>query len=564
MKNLSLTTKMILYFLVVVLISTIGSVVVVFKIQQSVNTSELLESYRLPRFQAADKIVSNALLQVANCRGYLLYGDPSVAADFKKQADENKQLETDLINNASDSKGKQILQELKTANDSYSEAVLTQLFPLKQAGKDQEATAKATEVVPTAKVFIAKAYEYQTFNFSQTQQDIHASVVAAQAAKAGAVVSTILAAIIGILLGGFAARRMIKPIKEMVQIVQNLANGDFRDTKHSAVSNDEIGQLGTAVLKMRKSLRELMQHVNDATGQLASSSEELTANMEQSSTSIDQVTTAVAGLAGGAKKQSSAIDHTTSVVESISANIEEIAATANEVANQSIQAAAKANAGNQSVEKAVGQMVQIEAAVTNSAKLVTTLGDRSNEIGQIVDTIAGIAGQTNLLALNAAIEAARAGEQGRGFAVVAEEVRKLAEQSQEAAQQIADLIGTIQQETNQAVLSMQDGTKEVKLGTEVVNTAGQDFREITGLVTQVSSQVKEISIAIEHMAEGSQQIVTSVEQIDQLSKTATGHSQKVSSATQEQAAVMQEITSASQSLAELGQKLQNSVEKFQL
>ena len=216
------------------------------------------------------------------------------------------------------------------------------------------------------------------------------------------------------------------------------------------------------------------------------------------------------------------------------------------------------------MDKAVVQMAHIEQTVIASAQVVAKLGDRSKEIGQIVDTISGIAGQTNLLALNAAIEAARAGEQGRGFAVVAEEVRKLAEQSQEAAKQIATLIGEIQSETDQAVVAMNNGTREVKLGAEVVNASGQSFQEITGLVMQVSGQVKEISAAIEQMASGSQQIVESVKQIDELSKTASGEAQTVSAATEEQSASMEEIASSSQALANLAQNLRQAVSKFQI
>ena len=181
-----------------------------------------------------------------------------------------------------------------------------------------------------------------------------------------------------------------------------------------------------------------------------------------------------------------------------------------------------------------------------------------------MDTIAGIAGQTNLLALNAAIEAARAGEQGRGFAVVAEEVRKLAEQSQEAAKKIAELIGEIQGDTDKAVVAMNDGTREVKTGAEVVNAAGVAFQEISGLVTQVSSQVKEISAAIQQMASGSQQIVDSVKRIDGLSKTSAGEAQSVSAATEEQLASMEEIAGSSEALSKLAQDLQAAVAKFRI
>ncbi len=145
-------------------------------------------------------------------------------------------------------------------------------------------------------------------------------------------------------------------------------------------------------------------------------------------------------------------------------------------------------------------MTNFERSVNKSTHVVAKLGERSTKIGKIVDTISGIAGQTNLLALNAAIEAARAGENGRGFAVVAEEVRKLAEQSQGAAKQIASMIGEIQEDTEQAVLTMNDGTREAKLGAEAINKTGQVFTEIETMVTQVSEQVQDISVTIQQMA----------------------------------------------------------------
>jgi methyl-accepting chemotaxis protein len=166
------------------------------------------------------------------------------------------------------------------------------------------------------------------------------------------------------------------------------------------------------------------------------------------------------------------------------------------------------------------------------------------------------------LALNAAIEAARAGEQGRGFAVVAEEVRKLAEPSQEAAKKIADLIGEIQNDTNMAVMAMDDGTREVKIGGQVVNAAGVAFRDITKLIDQVSAQVTEISAATQQMATGSQQIVGAVKKIDDLSKMSASESQSVSAATEEQLASMEEIAGSSEALAKLAQELSAATAKF--
>ena len=259
-----------------------------------------------------------------------------------------------------------------------------------------------------------------------------------------------------------------------------------------------------------------------------------------------------------------ASDETSAVVQQMAAGVEEMAASANQVAAQSAQAADKAQSGGVAVDQAVSQLTRIENAVNTSATVITKLGEQSQEIGQIVDTIAGIAGQTNLLALNAAIEAARAGEQGRGFAVVAEEVRKLAEQSQEAAKKIAGLIGAIQEDTEQAVVAMAEGTQEVKTGAAVVDAAGDTFRDIAELVLQVSGQVRDISAAIQQTASGSQHIVGSVKRIDELSKQSAEEAQSVSAATEEQLASMEEIASSSEALAKLAQDLKTAVASFRI
>ena len=256
------------------------------------------------------------------------------------------------------------------------------------------------------------------------------------------------------------------------------------------------------------------------------------------------------------------IGDTAYTVEQMSANIQQISVNADGVAQSSDKTAKAANEGLRSVNTAVSQMAMIEETVTRSAQVVMQLGERSKEIGQIIDAIAGIAGQTNLLALNAAIEAARAGEQGKGFAVVAEEVRKLAEQSHDSAQQIAAMIKEIQIDTENAVVAMQKGTKEVAIGGQVVNTAGEVFQQIVVLVDQVLEQVSEISRAIQQAASGSQAVVFAVKDINEVSKDAAAQTQTVSAATQEQLASVQQIAASSRELAKMAEALQNAVKKF--
>ncbi|SFM35608.1 methyl-accepting chemotaxis protein [Pelosinus propionicus] len=362
----------------------------------------------------------------------------------------------------------------------------------------------------------------------------------------------------------FIAKQFVKPILILRDECMLLSQGDLRQRDIEVSSEDEIGQLAKGFRDMRANLHELVTRVHSQSEQLAASSEELTASAEQSAQAANQVAISITGVASGSHDQLSATNETSAVVQEMSASIEQVSATTTGVAEQSNQAAAKAKEGNTAVNKAVMQMKHIEQTVQSSAHAVAELGERSKEIGQIVATISGIAGQTNLLALNAAIEAARAGEQGRGFAVVAEEVRKLAEQSQDATEQISSLIGGIQEDTNKAVKAMDAGNREVKLGAEVVDAAGQAFQEIVLLVTQVSDQMKEISLAIDQMANGSQQIVDSVNRIDTLSKKASEESETVSAATEEQSASMEEIASSSQSLANLATELREAVQKFQV
>lgn len=349
--------------------------------------------------------------------------------------------------------------------------------------------------------------------------------------------------------------------RELHKLVLN--GGDLTQIIH-VDSKDEIGDLAQTINKFLADIRQIMIQVLASSENVAASAEQLTASSHQSAQAANQVVAVISNIADGAKNQTKEVNAVSAVIEQMSAKIKEVATHSDEVATISDKTSMAAQNGGQAIEKAIQQMASIDETVMHSSKAVSKLGESSKEIGEIVATISGIAGQTNLLALNAAIEAARAGEQGKGFAVVAEEVRKLANQSEEAAKKIKGLIDEIKVDADNAVVAMNNGTEEAKNGIHVVNTAGVAFREIITLVADVSSQIRDISSSIQEMALGSQQIVSSVHGIQMLSIEAEDYTETVSAASEEQSASMEEIAVSSQALANLSEQLINAVNKFSI
>lgn len=562
--RMSLTAKMIMCFLLVVVVAAAGFVYTIWSVNNVAALASTINNRDLPAMLKTDRVNNNISDKIAMVRGYYIYKKPQLLNDFKKISEESARLEDELIKDSSTGEGQQLLAEIKKLDDRFTSVVETRFVELMQANKNEEALhLLESELAPLAKSVDDKLGQYQAERTRQITDILNQAEDKAYQARAVAIFAALFAAALGILIGIIAARSIARPINGLAEVARKVAAGDLSE-QVQLDRQDEIGLLASAFNTMVLELKVLIKQVSVNAEQVAAASEELTANSEQSAQAAQQITASITNMAEEANAQMEAANESSAVVEQISASIQQIAANANQVAGQSALAADQAKNGDKEVAQAVKQMNHIENTVNTSAQFVAKLGERSKEIGQIVDTISGIAGQTNLLALNAAIEAARAGEQGRGFAVVAEEVRKLAEQSQEAAKKIAGLIGEIQGDTDKAVDAMHEGTEEVRRGAEVVNTAGLAFKDIMAVVDQLSAQVKEISAAIQQMATGSQQIVHSVKKIDELSKKSAGEAQSVSAATEEQLASMEEVATSSQALAQMAQELQSAITKFRV
>ncbi|MGE5702574.1 MAG: methyl-accepting chemotaxis protein [Clostridia bacterium] len=371
-------------------------------------------------------------------------------------------------------------------------------------------------------------------------------------------------AIVLFALVGFLISRMItKPIKQMQVLMEKAEKGDLT-VQGNYVSKDEVGVLTKDFNEMISGLKEMMLKVNADSLNLASSAEQLSASTDQTLAATNQITTAIYEVSTGAERQLTSSEEMAKSMEEMAIGIQRIAESSSTASESSSDASAEAGQGNQSVQEAVGQMSSIREAVDQSARTVQRLGERSSEIVNIVDVITSIASQTNLLALNAAIEAARAGEHGRGFAVVADEVRKLAEQSEQSGQQITSLIQEIQRDTEEAVKAMDLVSKNVETGMVMVGEAGQAFGNIMGAIQHVNDQIQEVSALSEEMSAISEEIAASVGEVERISRDTSMSSKTVAASSQQQLASMEEISASTQSLSKLSQELQEITNEFKL
>ena len=373
-----------------------------------------------------------------------------------------------------------------------------------------------------------------------------------------------VAVILSLALGLLVVRMITRPLSEVVAGMGEMAKGNLSAAPPLVRSRDEIGQVAQAVGVMQANLRTLLKQFAQSAENMAAASEELTASASQSAQAANQVAASIAQVAQGSEKQLTAVDNTAAVVQQMSAGIQQVASNAGNVSEVADKTSQAGHDGKSAIEQVITQMDSIGQGTAQVGDAIGKLSASSKQIGEIVGVISAIAAQTNLLALNAAIEAARAGEQGRGFAVVADEVRKLAEQSGDAAKQISSLIDENRQNIELAVVAMQSGNVEVKRGIEIVGSAGDAFTKIAALVQEVSVEVREISAAVEEMASGSEQMVGSMKDIERVSKSTAGETQTVSAATQEQSASMHEIATASQNLAKMAEGLQVAIAGFRL
>lgn len=427
---------------------------------------------------------------------------------------------------------------------------------------DKEGARKATEEASELRdrtIFLATAL--QELSHQEAEKRYEASQELFTSTVQNFVVTLVVAGAIGVLLSVLIGRLMRKPLKQLVEASQRVAQGDLTvawdiDTK------DEIGGLSRALKEMVENLRLLIGTVNDHAGQVAAAAEQMAANTDSARATVEQITASVQELADGANEQAgsaqNASEQTHQIAQATADNYERI----EEIVTATAKVKELVQNGLAAISKQNESMKDNTQATESVAQAIKTLAGEVAEVETILTTIAQIADQTNLLALNAAIEAARAGEHGRGFAVVAEEVRKLAEESAEATGTINQILASIQDKTKRAYDEMERASDAVATQQASVDETTAAFHQISGAVETVSGQISHMAAVFEQINNNAQSIAKIIEDIAAVSEENAASAEEIAAGAEEQTASVEEIAASAGSLDSSARELKNATNKF--
>ena len=419
--------------------------------------------------------------------------------------------------------------EYAASLDDSADALAAYRDAVNQFGNAQSASEQALQVMAEQGSVLLDTSQAMTLSQTAVRD------AGTRQAKTMLAIATGLALLLGLLAAWTITRQIIIPLRQTLAAAERVANGDLSQDL-PATRRDELGQLQASMQRMTQGLRELIGGIGDGVTQIASAAEELSAVTEQTS--------------AGVNNQKIETDQVATAMNEMAATVHEVARNAEQASEAALMADQQAREGDRVVTEAVNQIERLASEVINSSEAMNVLKAESDKIGSVLDVIKSVAQQTNLLALNAAIEAARAGEAGRGFAVVADEVRSLAQRTQQSTEEIEELIAGLQSGT-QRVASVMDASRQLTdSSVELTRRAGTSLETITRTVSSIQAMNQQIATAAEQQSATAEEINRSVMNVRDISDQTS--------------AASEETASSSVELARLGTHLQGLVGRFRL
>nr|WP_057425183.1 methyl-accepting chemotaxis protein [Pseudomonas amygdali] len=432
------------------------------------------------------------------------------------------------------------IKDLDTLKTTFSG---TQADQLKQLETSLAAYRKALQSFKAATADIAQARKEMTVQgqdivkISEAMYQLQLDRRDQESAQARTtqITCTLLAIILGMIAAVIITRQITRPLQETLAVVDRIASGDLTQTL-AVTRRDELGVLQQGIQRMGSTLRELIGGIRDSVVQIASAAEELSAVTEQTS--------------AGVNSQKVETDQVATAMHEMSATVAEVARNAEQASQAASNADREARDGDKVVGEAIVQIERLANEVGRSADAMNQLEQESDKIGKVMDVIKAVAEQTNLLALNAAIEAARAGEAGRGFAVVADEVRGLAQRTQQSTVEIETLVAALQSGTRQVSSIMLSSRELTVSSVQLSRQAGTSLGSITQTVSNIQAMNQQIAAAAEEQSAVAEEISRSIVNVRDVSE--------------QTASASEETAASSVELARLGGQLQTMVSHFRI
>lgn len=561
---MSLGKKITFSFSIIILL-IIGIVGVIwFQLGKIEHETQNIVTDAIPLSNAANNILTELVNQETGIRGYLVTGDEAFLEPYYLGQTEIEN-NLSIINEHLDGHPimASLIEEAKPKIEQIQIFFESEIALVKQ-GDIEEARNRMDD----GKAFFDSYRETHELIVEDTGKLTNDAWINVKDAHSQSILLTLtMTAVILILIAlisVYLIRNISRPISQISQSLGEIASGNLSIPEVKVRTKDEVGELARALNKMTADLTNTITRTQESAMQVAASSEELTASAEQSTEANEILAHLVQDNYKGAEDQLSQTNSVSKSIDEMNQNINTIADSSKEMEQFTISTTNQVEDGMTSIDNVVEKINDIQSSFENMDVTIQSLNTHSNEIGSILNLITDISEQTNLLALNAAIEAARAGEHGRGFAIVADEVRVLAEESKRSADQIAEMVTDIQNETQNVVVSISDGNITVQEGISSTVEAKDAFNQIKGSMEEVANKVGEVSSSILDIEKISLSITEELDNVQEIAENSVESNQESSASTQEQLATMEEISSAAESLASLAEDLQHVISHFQI
>lgn len=557
----SLRTKIFAGFLVLVGLTTVFGVYNLVANSKSNAQTEIIMENELPTLIAQQELAYYITQRASLSSGYLLSGNEELKDVFMIFTETSADLEEELLaSNASTE-----LETLVNQSNEWEQLMTSEVFPLYEAGNVEE----AVEISNTAGQELVREITmgYETLARSSEEQIVASGENVNANGRSIMITGTILTVLVilsGLVLAWFMARTITLPIKKVMTRMQAMAAGDLSQKPMTTTSHDETGRLVHAANQMQSNIMQLLARSQTMSGEVSDKSQHLTHAANEVKSGSQQVAITMEELASGAEVQAKNASSMALLMNNFTENVSDAYTKGEWVHQASKELLIVTEEGRLLMDQSVHQMEKIDTIVLQASEKVKGLDHQAQEISKLVAVINDIANQTNLLALNAAIEAARAGEQGKGFAVVADEVRKLAEQVSASITDITVIVEGIQHESSTVTASLQDGYKEVEIGTTHIQTTGETFFQINSSIQDMAHDLQTVTKHLSTISSSGQEINATIEEIASMSEESAAGVEQTSASVQQTSSSMEEISTNAANLYETAQQLNREIDKFQL